>query len=531
MRLNWFISISFKFGMAFALVGCSDAYWPLNDPICCNQTPLQPSQFWIPQERCPIPLCEDCEEIENENLENESPLELADLIDIALQNNPTTRQTWAGARAAAYGIKVAASPLFPSINVQSAVTYQDFRLDEKPDLGLAALAGQAQQASSPTINVARQQGCLSGGAAGDFGDFGCGSTRFQTNCLNINYLLLDFGGRSANIEAARQALYISDWMHNRQIQQVLLSVLDAYYTYEGIANLLTARHYDLKNAEENVKSARELFEAGVVTKLDLLQAETNLVNTQLNIVELQGQAEVTRGRLITLLGLPGNTPMQIASFPDTMPLEQINGSVDNLIKMAKEQRPDLAASYANLQQARAEVVVARSAGLPTLEANLNLQNNIYFHNSSFNNRSLCASVALNIPLFNGFFFYNQTKQAQERVRSACAEIKETELQVILDVITSYSHFKTAVETLKYTEKYLKFSQETYDAAFISYNEGIGTILDLLSAQQTLADARAQRVEARTKWAISLAGIAFSTGILGINYPDLAHSFQISEDRS
>lgn len=521
MRLNQrLLKAICSVALTIVITGCSESYWPVEDPICRHQTPVRPSHFWIPSQRHLVPTCEDCEDIENENLENNQPLQIADLIDVALQNNPTTRGTWANARAAAYGVKMSESLLFPTLNVQSALTHEHLYLDEKPFIGLAGNEGRDVQHSS-TINVARQLGCSA--PCGDIGGSNCDTTNCETNSLNLNYLLLDFGGRCATIEAARQALYISDWLHNRQIQEVLLAVLEAYYTHEGLVNLLIARQYDLKNAEENVRSARALFDSGVVTKLDLLQAETNLLNTQLNVVELQGQADVTRGRLITRLGLPADTSLKIAPFPDQIPLEQITESVEELIQVAKEQRPDLAATYANLQQTRSEVTIARSSGLPSLEANVNWQNNIYFKNPSFNNRALCASLVLNIPLFNGFFFYNQTRQAQERVRVACATIKETELQVILDVITSYSNYRTAVESLKYSEEYLKYSQETYDAALMSYNEGIGTILDLLSAQQTLADARAQKVEARTKWAVSLVGMAFSTGILGISYP---HSFQI-----
>jgi outer membrane protein len=511
----WMRIIIFS-GMAIVLSGCCE--WPdlAPDPVCCNQTPPEPSFFWVPNQFCPMIRCEMDEE--DVGALAHKKLEVVDLIDMALRNNPTTQVTWANARAAAFNVGMARSRLYPTVDLQETLIYQEFRLDDEVVMPAAAVAAAAEADIQTNVlpaglSALRQVSPAAG--ASTVGALGPGSNVILNSELAVSYLLLDFGGRCATIKAAREALYASDWLHNRQMQQVIVSVLRSYYSYQGLIDLLKARYSDLDNAKANLNAAQLLFDAGIKTKLDVLQAQSDLVNIELDIVNLQGQSQVTLGTLITNIGFPGNSSLDIAHLPEDVSLTHISENIDQLIATGLEQRPDLAAVYANHEQRRAEVTIARSAGLPTLSANFTADSNIYFQNPSFNNRIYTGSLALNIPLFSGFYYINQTRRAQELLRGVAAEIKGRELGVILDVITSYYDFKTAVESFNFSEKYLIYSQEAYEAALLSYRGGVGTILDLLSAQRTLANAKAKRVQARTNWLIALANVAFSTGILGI----------------
>ena len=60
---------------------------------------------------------------------------------------------------------------------------------------------------------------------------------------------------------------------------------------------------------------------------------------------------------------------------------------------------------------------------------------------------------------------------------------------------------------------LRSAQQSSDVARGRYRAGVGSVLDLLAAQSALASARAQRVEARLAWSVSLAQLAHDAGIL------------------
>src|SRR5512146_3400988 len=94
-------------------------------------------------------------------------LTVADVVDLALRNNPATVQAWANARAAAAAYGAAKAPYYPEVDVAGSVTR----------VKTAATGGRS--AVSQTI-------------------YGPSAT--------LSCLLLDFGGRGGAVEAARQAL-------------------------------------------------------------------------------------------------------------------------------------------------------------------------------------------------------------------------------------------------------------------------------------------------------------------------------------
>lgn len=517
------------------LTGCCPV-----DPTCKGATAPCPGYFWRPADpiiQCPCDYEIDKDKDLQASLEElqRYDVEIYDLLNTALQNNPSTQQTWAQARAAAFSVEMAKSTLYPTVTLNESLNYTNTQLDDGPlDVVPTSTADTAADDNPSAVNSSlqnqagpfkarRAQGADTttvttsdfntditvtnfGSAPGEFSDL--------VSELSISYLLLDFGGRRATIEAAKQALYNSNWTHNRQVQQVLLLVLDAYYTYSGLTALLEARQSDLKNAQTNYEAASQLFEAGVKTKLDVLQAKSDLINIELNIADIEGQKSIAYGQLANALGLPSNAEFRVPKFPQQLPIDVVNANIHQLIEKAKRSRPDLAAAYALHEQRKEEVVIARSAGLPILGTAVQLQEFNSFNTPDLNSHSVSASLVLSAPLFNGFFYANQERRAKEFLRGACANLREVELAITLDVITSYFNFRTAVQSLKYSDEYLNYSEQTYEAAFIIYREGIGTILDLLTAQRTLANARAQKIQARTQWARSLSAISFAVGTLG-----------------
>lgn len=58
--------------------------------------------------------------------------------------------------------------------------------------------------------------------------------------------MFDFGGREANVEAARQTLFVANWNHNRTLQTVILTILQSYYNYIAAQATVEAELENLK---------------------------------------------------------------------------------------------------------------------------------------------------------------------------------------------------------------------------------------------------------------------------------------------
>jgi outer membrane protein len=472
----------------------------------------------IPWDGPPSPYEEYCEKDEARGeldfLNDPKEMEVFKLIDVALSHNPSTKRDWFNARAAAYEVGVAKSALYPTV-IGSA----DISLTKN------TIGGDVDGLLDPGLNA---QNPATGQNADNVvtGEGGTGTavtslatTYTQTVDLELTatWLMLDFGGRNASIQAAKQALFAADWSYNRTIQTVINTVLTNYYNLMYNVEGFHSKQIDLKNSQTNLDAAQNQFHSGIVTKVDVLLAQSNLVNIQLQMEQFRGQIKISMGQLATSMGLNANTEIAVGKLPEVLPSHAVIDGLTILMEKAKSERPDLAASYANYFQNVEQITVAWSSGMPNLTSSVELLKTNFIHNSVLNGHLYNGAISLNIPLFAGFLYEYELRNAKSLADQAWASMKVQEEQVLLDVVTSYSNFTTAVQTVKFSEEFLKYTREAYELALATYTQGTGSILDLLTAQTSLSNARLQWIQSRTGWATSLANLAYATGSLNRDF--------------
>jgi outer membrane protein len=396
------------------------------------------------------------------------PLELAQIIDLALSNNPATRTTWLEARLAEANLGSVRSAYLPTVDLGASLTHA------------RTSSGTATTLSGPN--------------------------------LSLDYLLFDFGGRNAAAEAARQTLIASGFTHNQTIQDVILNVEQAYYDYLDAKALLTAQEATIKERQTSLDSADARHRAGVATIADVLQARTALSQAKLTYETIDGNLRRLQGTIATLMGLPASTPFVLGDLPADVPAQQVSDAVESLMTRAVAERPDLAAARAEVERARQRVQVVRSEGLPSVGLGASV-GNVFTNGLNRRSTPYSAGISLRVPLFTGFKNTYDIRAAQIETQLAAENARNVEQQVGLQVWTSYYALQTAMQRVTTSRDLLRDATESVDVASGRYRAGIGNILDLLTAQAALENARAEEVQARTDWFLSVAQLAHDTGTL------------------
>jgi len=405
-------------------------------------------------------------------------------LSIALELNPHTQGTWAHAQASYYGQEMALSNYYPTLSETGQLIAQNTTLHPKRD---------------------------DQGNTFDNGEVGKTTTYYSN--LALSYLLFDFGGREANYRVARAQLASANWTHNRTIQDVLISVIRQYLDYVTNKGLAEARREDLENAQKNLEAAQARFEVAVGTKVDVLQAQSNQIKAQLALEQIEGNVKIALGSLAAAMGLPVTTQLQVPDLPTDLPFHQIAGDLDALVETAKNRRPDLLARQADLIAQMEAVKLARSAGLPTLSFQANSQRWIYNNTALSSQTQNSIALTLEIPIFQGFFFENQTRQAEALAQRAYADWMDAETLALVDVLTFYNDLIVAKDQVKSASEFLKYAEEAYNLAFFGYQNGVSSFLDLLNAQVNLSQAKAAVIEARSKFLTSMANVAYAVGVM------------------
>ena len=189
--------------------------------------------------------------------------------------------------------------------------------------------------------------------------------------------------------------------------------------------------------------------------------------------------------------------------------------METLIERAVRERPDLAAARASARAAQARVSVARAQALPSLSVGGN-DGRTYFFNNPASGNSYSATLTLQIPLFSGWSQIYNVKAAAAAAQAAAQQARGLEQQVIYQVFNSYYALRTATQRVRTSGDLLGSATQSEQVALGRYRAGAGSLLDLLSAEAALADARAQTIQARFSWYVALAGLAHDAGILGLD---------------
>jgi TolC family type I secretion outer membrane protein len=400
-------------------------------------------------------------------------LNLSEVVNLALCNNPQTREMWANVQAQTAQVGISEASALPSV-------------------ALNAGTNRNWPANASTINQ-------------------------QNAGLSASYLLFDFGARSASLESAIQLLAAANASQDSTLQTVFLNAVQAFYQTQAAFAALEAAQISEHSAQESFAAAQARYVAGSATPADKLSAQTAYSQATLNRITAEGNLKKSQGVLANVVGLDANKNVVLASASTTTIHVNFAANVDALIEQARLLRPDLQAVAAQAKAAQANTDSARADGKPTvsLSAANNHNNNggIHSHNSSL-------GINISVPIFSGYAPTYRVRAAEAQVDAKNAQLERLRLQVALDVWTAYQNLTTATQALQTTADLLDSATQSERVALGRYKAGMSSMLDVLNAQSALANARQQRVQAAFNWNISRAALGQAMGNLDT---DLLHS--------
>lgn len=392
-------------------------------------------------------------------------LTAVDAVDLALCNNPQTREVWASARAQAALVGVAQAGWLPNLDASAGVT-------------------RFQNRDNPFTRTSA--------------------------ALTLSWLLVDFGQRSANVENARQLLNAAAATQDATVQTLFLAALQTYYAAQATqAAVLSATEAE-RAAGESYRAADARYAVGVATPADRLQAQTALSQATLNRIRAEGEARNALGALANALGFGAQKAMVLAELPAAPVETAFQQQVDALINEAQARRPDLRAAEAQLKAAEASVDLARAQGRPTISLAAGPS---WQESAGVVTRGNSIGLSLNVPIFAGFDTTYRVRSAAAQAEVRAAQRDRIRNQVALDVWRAYQSLTTATQSLKTTADLVASAEQSAKVALGRYKAGVGTVLDLLTAQSALASARLQRIQAQLDWNVYRATLAQAMGAL------------------
>jgi outer membrane protein TolC len=414
--------------------------------------------------------------------DTEKTYALADLIDLAEQHNPETRVAWQQAKSKADALGIARSALYPTLTAVALAV----------SLRTATLIGQYFHRQTEGI--------------------------FEP-VLHVEYLVFDLGGRSGQIDAAKANLLAADFAFNDTHRRIIYQVASAYYRLLNADGQREAAEVNLQNAKTVEEDASARLANGLATKPDQLEAAAASAQADYDLQAAIGTVDIARGDLATAVGFAPGAIFKIQDIDQLQLPSAIADSVDQEINRAFSQRPELLQQLARLRADDASIQQAKSSYFPSLSfegdgglarayGQQDLIPGSYAQGEVWN-----AQLNLRWTLFDGARREYSIAQAEHDKSMTQAQIDALRDQIANEVWAAYSDMRTALRQQKAAAALLTASNQSYEAAQESYGYGVRNLLDVVSAQKALAEARSEDISARTQLLLQVTNLAFRTGDL------------------
>ncbi len=412
---------------------------------------------------------------------------LVELIDIAQRRNPATRVAWEQARQAAINVGIARAAYLPALTASAVAGWEHFVLPFPSNLVPQGFIIFNAQEAIPQ--------------------------------LAVNYLLLDFGGRAAAVEAAGQLSIAGNVVFTAAHQQLIFNVARAYFTLDGADAAVRAARQGLADAQVVQQSAEALFGRGLDTIVDVQLARRATAQAQYDLAQANTAQHDAMYTLLAAMDLPPTKKLHVADASERPLPQRTARTVDDVLSEALRQRPDLLADVAKLRATDAEIAAARSALAPKVSLSANVQGNIgrlSVNNSPYfavNKPQGAALLKFEWPLYEGGLLQNKLSLAQSKREEAAAALQERTDQALREVALAYDQVETVLQQYDAAIALQTASEAAFHSASDSYAQGLGTFTDATSAQTGLATARAAVARAHAQSLINAAALAFATGEL------------------
>lgn len=401
-------------------------------------------------------------------------------VELALCENPQTRTAWAQAHEQAAALGQAESAWLPQIAANGSETRE---------------TGQHADANGNIVT----------------------STQNTTDAaVNLTWTLYDFGSRTGKIDSARSLLSAASATASSVVQQTVRSVVQTYYGVVAEDAAVVAAKSIEGLSLHSLQIARALQAGGAGTLGDVLQAQTAYEQYVLARVQAEAADKTAQGTLAVTLGKPADQTFALA--PDKVPTEvqALGARMADLMKEASRQRPDLAAARFQRDAAQANIGVARAVGLPNIQ--VGVQHHFTATTSVPNLNYNEFGVTINVPIFTGFSVTYGVRQAQAALQVSEANLQQVELAVTQDVWNGYYNIESANEQLVASADLLKTAAQNEQVSVGRYQAGVGSIVDVLTAQSALATAQQVRIQAELGWFVARSQLAFALGRLSSAEP-------------
>jgi outer membrane protein len=329
--------------------------------------------------------------------------------------------------------------------------------------------------------------------------------------VNLSQLITDFG-RTSNFVASSRLQERAQQANELATREDVVLVTDqAFYNALQAEALLKVAEQTVNLRQTTQGQINQLTQNKLRSTLDLTFANVNLSQAQLLQLDAQSNADASMAGLNEVLG--NDRPVTYALVDTTKTNPPPPPDEASLLDLAVKQRPDLQSldlsrqSQEKFSRAQADQRLPSLSAMGTLGGSPVRPGQYYL--SSWNG---AIGANLNVPIFNGFLYSAQAKEARLRAQATDQQTRQLRDRIIRDVQTAWLDANNAFRRIAVTAELVNQANQSLALAETRYRLGLSSIVELSQAQLQQTEAEISNTNAQYQYRLTLAALNFETGV-------------------
>jgi outer membrane protein TolC len=318
-----------------------------------------------------------------------------------------------------------------------------------------------------------------------------GATDTQNSAtVDLTQTLYDSGKREQTVARGRNAVRAAAYNVTDVRQSVILNVTTDWYELLRSKELVRVAESGVDRAKSTLDATRAFVESGSSARKDVLQVQADYDNSQVAAIQARNNVRLAETTLKQAMGIVTSQPILTVGNGAAAPGPTTDALADDLDR-AYNNRPDLRRALQDADSTRRAVTMARIEAGPKVTSTVGATYSA--HPNPGTDSVILTSVTY--PLFDAGASRAAVREARESARQSAMQIELMRQEIAAGVETAFLQREEARTRIAASQTALVAARENYAAASESHQEGSGTILDVIAAQNQLVTAETNAVQA------------------------------------
>lgn len=308
--------------------------------------------------------------------------------------------------------------------------------------------------------------------------------------VGVNYVLFNGFGRMYNYKQLKELYNLTELQARQIIENTVLEFSNSYFLIAQLTESVSIQKNALSISTSRLQRAKYNFEYGQSTQIDLLNAQVDVNNDSINLLNTIQQLENAQRNLNLIMGRDIETEFVV----DTNVTFALPNSKEDLVALSLDRNVQIEQTHSQLKNSEFALKASQSGWFPALSLNAGYdyagnQNPAGAFLTGSYNYGPQASLSLSWNIFDGGSTRTNNQNAQIEIERQLILKEQTELTVKRDVLNAFSSYQNALFVFGAEKDNLATSIKNFERSEELYKQGQITSIEFRQAQLNLRNAQ------------------------------------------